>query len=76
MEAWFAVIGPKGLPPAQVKKAHDAVVAAFSDPTVKETMAKQGNTINVSTPDYAQSYFRSEKDKYAKLVKKAGIELQ
>ena len=24
----------------------------------------------------AQAYFRSEKDKYAKLVKKAGIELQ
>jgi hypothetical protein len=30
----------------------------------------------VSTSDHAQQYFRSEKDKYAKLVKKAGIELQ
>ena len=34
VEAWFAVIGPKGLPQAQVKKAHDAVVAAFNDPFV------------------------------------------
>jgi hypothetical protein len=32
--------------------------------------------INVSTTEFAQTYFRSEKDKYAKLVKKAGIELQ
>ena len=40
------------------------------------TIAKQGNTINISSSEFAQSYFRSEKEKYAKLVKKAGIELQ
>ena len=61
---------------ADVKRVHDAVVAAFADPAVKETMAKQGNTINVSTTEFAQAYFRSEMAKYAKLVKKAGIELQ
>ena len=59
-----------------MKRVHDAVVAAFADAGVKEAMAKQGNTIAVSTPEFAQQYFRSEKDKYAKLVKKAGIELQ
>ena len=76
MEAWFAVIGPKGLPAAQVKRAHDAVVAAFNDPVVKETMAKQGNTININTPEQAQAAFRSELARYAALVKKAGIEPQ
>lgn len=76
VEAWFAVIGPKGMASADVKRVHDAVSAAFADPAVKEVMAKQGNTINVSTPEFAQQYFRSEKDKYAKLVKKVGIELQ
>jgi tripartite-type tricarboxylate transporter receptor subunit TctC len=55
---------------------HDAVAAAFADPAVKDAMAKQGNTINVSTSEYANDYFRSEREKYAKLVKKAGIELQ
>jgi tripartite-type tricarboxylate transporter receptor subunit TctC len=76
MDAWFAVIGPKGLPPAELKRAHDAVTAAFSDPAVKETMARQGNVINVSSSEQAQQYFKSELAKYAKLVKKAGIELQ
>jgi tripartite-type tricarboxylate transporter receptor subunit TctC len=76
VEAWFAVIGPKGLPPAQVKKAHDAVVAAFADPAVKETMAKQGNTIAISTPEEAQAAFRRELAKYAALVKKVGLEPQ
>jgi tripartite-type tricarboxylate transporter receptor subunit TctC len=76
MEAWFAVIGPKGLSAAHVKKAHDAVVAAFNDPAVKETMAKQGNTINISTTEQAQAAFRRELAKYAALVKKTGIEPQ
>jgi len=76
VEAWFGVLGPKGMSAADVKRVHDALVAAFADPAVKDTMAKQGNTIAISTSEFAQSYFRSEKDKYAKLVKKAGIELQ
>lgn len=76
VDAWFAVIAPKGLPPATVKKVHDAVVAAFGDPAVKEAMVKQGNTIQISTPEQAQASFRSELAKYAALVKKVGLEPQ
>lgn len=76
VEAWFAVIGPKGLPAAEVKRVHDAVVTAFAAPEVKEMMAKQGNVIDVGSTDKAQAFFRSELAKYAALVKKAGVELQ
>jgi tripartite-type tricarboxylate transporter receptor subunit TctC len=76
VDAWFAVIGPKGMSAASVKKAHDAVVAAFADPSVKEVMAKQGNTITIGTPEQAQAAFRRELAKYAALVKKAGLEPQ
>jgi len=76
VEAWFAVIGPKGMSSAAVNKVHDAVVAAFADPTVKDAMAKQGNTIRISTTEQAQAAFRSELAKYAALVKKIGLEPQ
>jgi tripartite-type tricarboxylate transporter receptor subunit TctC len=76
VEAWFAVIGPKGMSAANVKKAHDAVVAAFADPAVREAMSKQGNTIAISTPEQAQAAFRNELAKYATLVKKVGLEPQ
>jgi len=76
MEAWFAVIGPKGMAPALVKKVHDAVVVAFNDPGVKDTMAKQGNTISITSTEQAHKGFRTELAKYAALVKKAGIEPQ
>jgi tripartite-type tricarboxylate transporter receptor subunit TctC len=75
-EAWFALIGPKNLPPAQVQKAREAFVAGFQDPAVKEAMAKQGNTINVSTPEQAQATFRRELAKYGALTKKVGLEPQ
>ncbi len=76
VEGWFAVIGPARLPPADVARINAAFVTAFDTPEVREMMAKQGNTINVSTPEYAAQFFRSELTKYAKLVKKAGVELQ
>lgn len=76
VEGWFAVIGPKGMAPAQVKKVHEAVVAAFNEPAVKDAMAKQGNTISISSTEQAQKGFRTELAKYAALVKKAGIEPQ
>ena len=76
VEAWFAVIAPKGLPAADVQRVHAAVVSAFNDAEVKEAMAKQGNVINVGPSDKAMPFFRSELAKYAQIVKKAGVEAQ
>ena len=76
VEGWFATIGPAKMAAADVKRINEAIVAAFAMPDVKEAMAKQGNTINVSTPEYAAKFFPDEKAKYARLVKKAGVELQ
>ena len=76
VEAWFAVIGPKGLPPPEVQRIHSAVATAFADPEVKEAMARQGNVINVQPADKAMPFFRSELAKYAQIVKRAGIEPQ
>ena len=76
IDAWFAVIGPKGMALANVQRIHAGVVAAFAVPEVREMMARQGNVIDVGTPEQAQSFFRSEMARFAALVKKAGIELQ
>ncbi len=72
---WFAVIGPKGLLPAQVKRLHDAVQAAFNDPEVKAGFAKRDDFLTLSTPEAAAQFFKSEQERYARLVKKAGITL-
>jgi tripartite-type tricarboxylate transporter receptor subunit TctC len=76
VEGWFAVIGPPKLPPAEVKRINAAFIAAFATPEVRDAMARQGNTINVSTPESAAQYFRTEMTKYAGIVKKVGLEPQ
>lgn len=76
VEAWFAVIGPKGLPAAEVQRVHAAVATAFADPAVKEAMAKMGNVINVLPQAQAAPFFASEKARFAALVKKAGVQAQ
>jgi len=75
VEGWFAVIGPKGLPAAEVKRINAAFASAFAIADVKDAMARQGNPINVTTPEAAAAFFVSEMDKYARLVKRAGVKL-
>ncbi|HYN11774.1 MAG TPA: tripartite tricarboxylate transporter substrate-binding protein, partial [Burkholderiales bacterium] len=74
-EAWFAVIGPAKMPAAAVKRLHAGFVTALATPEVKEAMAKQGNTINPSSPEAAVEFFRSELVKYATVVKRAGVKI-
>ena len=76
VDAWIAFVGPKGLPAAEVARLHAALVTTFAAPEVRDMMAKQGNAINVTSSESALAFFKSEMAKYAKLVKKAGIELQ
>jgi tripartite-type tricarboxylate transporter receptor subunit TctC len=73
VSGWFAVIGPAKLPPAEVRRLHAAVVAAFNAPEMKDAMAKQENIIHPMTPEASAQFFRTEQERYAKLVKKASI---
>lgn len=75
VSGWFAFVGPKGLPAAEVKRLHEAIVAAFNAPEVKEAMAKQENQIAPSTPQQAAAFFQTEQARYAAIVKKADVKL-
>jgi tripartite-type tricarboxylate transporter receptor subunit TctC len=75
VSGWFAVVGPAKLPPPEVRRIHDAFVAAFAAPETKEAMAKQGNDIRVTTPEEASAFFRAEIDRYSKLARKVGMQI-
>jgi tripartite-type tricarboxylate transporter receptor subunit TctC len=76
VEGWIAAVGPKGMSPELTRRIHAAFATAFASAEVKEAMAKQGNTISLTTPEVALAHFRTELVKYAALVKKAGVEPQ
>ncbi|MBS7809051.1 tripartite tricarboxylate transporter substrate-binding protein [Variovorax sp. PCZ-1] len=73
LDAWIACVGPKGLPTAQVQRINAAIKTAFATDEVKEAMAKQGNIVNISTPEFALEHFKKELVRYGALVKKAGV---
>jgi tripartite-type tricarboxylate transporter receptor subunit TctC len=73
IDAWIACVGPKGLSSAQVQRVNSAIRTAFATEEVKEAMAKQGNTVGVSSPEVAAEHFKNELQRYAALVKKAGV---
>ncbi len=64
------------MPAAEVKRLHDAVVAAFNDPETRDAMAKQQNIIRPMSPEASALFFRTEQERYAKLAKKAGVRLE
>lgn len=76
VEAWFGVLGPKGMSETDIARVQKAFVTAFSEPEVQAAMAKGGNVINVRSTEFARKYFADETRKYAALVKQAGIEKQ
>jgi tripartite-type tricarboxylate transporter receptor subunit TctC len=73
VEGWFAAVGPAKMSAESVKRIHGAIVTAFASDEVKAAMARQGNTINIQSPEASNAFFQSELNKYAAVVKKAGI---
>ncbi len=76
VEAWFAVIAPAKLPPTDVARIHAAFTTAFNSDDVKAAMAKQANTIDITSPDKSATFIKAELAKYAAIVKKIGLEPQ
>lgn len=75
VSGWFAVIAPAKLPATEVKKIHAAFVAAFNDPETREAMNKQQNLVHPQSPEASAQFFRTEQERYARLVKKADVKI-
>lgn len=73
IETWFAVVGPAKMNAANVARINASFVTAFASPDVRATMARQGNTIDVSNPEYAVKFFASASEKYSKLARLARL---
>jgi tripartite-type tricarboxylate transporter receptor subunit TctC len=73
IDGWIGCIGPKGLPAATVQRVNAAIRTAFATDEVKEAMAKQGNIINISSPEAALDHFKKELARYAAVVQRAGV---
>ena len=69
---WYALLAPKGTPAAIVKKLHDESVALLKGPEMRERFAADGIKPIGSTPEELAAYIRSERVKWADVVKRSG----
>lgn len=70
---WLGLMAPKGTPKAVVEKLNEAVTRIASQAEVKSAWAKQGAVPLLMSPDAFEKYARDDIDKWAKVIKSAGI---
>ena len=72
-EAWYGLVGPRNLPPAIVKRLSDETMRAIRLPQLKESLAASGGLPVGSSPAEFSAFIKGEIDRYAKVVRDAGI---
>jgi tripartite-type tricarboxylate transporter receptor subunit TctC len=72
IDNWFALFAPAGTPQAAVTRIHAEVVKSLQHPDFKGFMAREGAEPVGSTPAEFAAFFRTEIEKYAKIVKISG----
>jgi len=71
--AWFGMGVTKGTPPDIVDKLNAAVNAALIDPKISAKLAELGGTPLKTTPAEFTKHVSDETEKWAKVVKFAGV---
>jgi tripartite-type tricarboxylate transporter receptor subunit TctC len=71
--AWFGVGAPKQTPPEILDGLNEAINAALADPQVKARLADMGAEPMSTTPAMFGSFITTETEKWAKVIKFAGI---
>jgi len=71
---WLGLMAPTGTPKEIVDKLNTEINKVIARPDVKEAWAKQGAVPMVMTPAEFDKYLRADIEKWAKVVKAAGLE--
>jgi tripartite-type tricarboxylate transporter receptor subunit TctC len=70
---WYCVVGPRGVPPAEVARLHRELTAILVSAEFRDRLAADAATAETSTPAELMAFVRSEIPKFAQVIKRAGI---
>ncbi len=74
--AWLGVLVSARTPPAIVARLNTELNAVLDDEEVKKQLAQQGGITLGGTPAEFDAFIRSEKDRWEKIIKAAGIKVE
>lgn len=73
---WYAIFAPKRTPESVIRKLHGELVKILTSPDVAQVFAAQGVDPAHSTPKELEAYMRTESERWATVIKTAGIKLE
>ena len=73
---WNGVLAPAGTPPEIVERLHKALAEAVADPALKQNFAQLGAETELISPQEFATRIRSDFDRWAGVIKQAGISSQ
>jgi tripartite-type tricarboxylate transporter receptor subunit TctC len=74
--SWFTIVAPAGTPKDIVAKLNAEVRKALEAPEVREKLVAQGFTVRGSSPEELGAATRAQLERYATLMKQAGIKAE
>lgn len=75
-ENWYGMIAPAKTPPEVIAALNKAAVEAMRDKAVADKLSVQGATLVGNSPDEFRAFIASETQKWAKVIKDAGVPVQ
>jgi len=76
IDNWFALFAPAGTPQTVINRIHAEVVKSLQHPEVTAFMQREGAEPVGSSPAEFAAFFGREVEKYAKIVKYSGVQLE
>jgi tripartite-type tricarboxylate transporter receptor subunit TctC len=76
MDFWVGFAAPAGTPQPVIEKLNQAIAAALHSPDGKRRLAEQGLTAVANTPAQATQLATSEMQRWASIIKSAGIKAE
>ncbi len=73
---WLGIMAPKGTPQEIVDRLNAEIEKIIATPKIRDAWAQQGAVPMTMTPDQFGAFLRGDIDKWAKVIKTAGIQIQ
>jgi tripartite-type tricarboxylate transporter receptor subunit TctC len=73
---WYALVGPRGIPPAIATRLNAEVKKMFADPQFAQRVIDMGQEPAPGSPAELLAYMRSESERWSKVIKAAGLKLE
>jgi tripartite-type tricarboxylate transporter receptor subunit TctC len=73
---WLGVMAPAATPKEIVERLNAEIAKIIAKPAIREAWTKQGAVPMTMTPSQFETYLKGDIDKWAKVIKQAGIKMQ